>query len=181
MKALTLTPPWGTLVAIGAKRIETRAWSTNYRGPIAIHQAKLLNGLRLPNEPRVGTRELERRLAELCDRDPFFAVLRPHLSGYTAAERASCLPRGRIVAVADLTEVLSTTDFTFMQPVAALYEQDFGDFSNGRFAWLLERVTPLYGTGGDAGIECAGGRGLWDVPTHVLEEIDSLVGEEDAA
>src|SRR5574343_1234835 len=40
MKAITLHQPWATLVAIGAKRIETRSWSTNYRGPIAIHAAK---------------------------------------------------------------------------------------------------------------------------------------------
>ena len=31
MKALTLTQPWATLVAIGAKRIETRIWRTDYR------------------------------------------------------------------------------------------------------------------------------------------------------
>jgi activating signal cointegrator 1 len=40
MKAITLTQPWATLVAIGAKRIETRSWPTNYRGPLAIHAAK---------------------------------------------------------------------------------------------------------------------------------------------
>ena len=40
MKALTLTQPWASLVAIGAKRIETRSWSTPYRGLLAIHAAK---------------------------------------------------------------------------------------------------------------------------------------------
>ncbi len=40
MKALTLTQPWASLVAVGAKRIETRSWETNYRGTIAIHAAK---------------------------------------------------------------------------------------------------------------------------------------------
>jgi hypothetical protein len=40
MKALTLTQPWATLVAIGAKTIETRSWPTSYRGPLAIHAAK---------------------------------------------------------------------------------------------------------------------------------------------
>src|SRR6202030_2406661 len=40
MKALTLTQPWATLVAIGAKRIETRSWPTLYRGPLAIYAAK---------------------------------------------------------------------------------------------------------------------------------------------
>ena len=40
MKALTLYQPWATLVAIGAKKIETRSWSTPYRGPLAIHAGK---------------------------------------------------------------------------------------------------------------------------------------------
>ena len=40
MKALTLHQPWATLVAVGEKRIETRSWSTDYRGPLAIHAGK---------------------------------------------------------------------------------------------------------------------------------------------
>ncbi len=40
MKALTLTQPWASLVALGHKRIETRSWSTNYRGALYIHAAK---------------------------------------------------------------------------------------------------------------------------------------------
>src|SRR6185437_11126448 len=40
MLALSLWQPWATLVAIGAKRIETRHWHTHYRGPLAIHAAK---------------------------------------------------------------------------------------------------------------------------------------------
>ena len=40
MKALTLYQPWATLIAIGAKKIETRSWGTNYRGPLAIHAGK---------------------------------------------------------------------------------------------------------------------------------------------
>ncbi len=40
MKALTLTQPWASLVALGHKRVETRSWRTHYRGPLAIHAAK---------------------------------------------------------------------------------------------------------------------------------------------
>lgn len=40
MKAITLWQPWASLIAIGAKKYETRSWKTNYRGPIAIHAAK---------------------------------------------------------------------------------------------------------------------------------------------
>jgi activating signal cointegrator 1 len=40
MKALSLTQPWATLVAIGAKCIETRTWHTFYTGTVAIHASK---------------------------------------------------------------------------------------------------------------------------------------------
>lgn len=38
--AFTLWQPWATLIEQEIKRIETRSWSTSYRGPIAIHAAK---------------------------------------------------------------------------------------------------------------------------------------------
>ena len=37
MKAVTLYQPYASLVAIGAKKFETRSWKTSYRGPLAIH------------------------------------------------------------------------------------------------------------------------------------------------
>src|SRR4051812_42520238 len=37
VKVLSLTQPWASLVAIGAKQIETRSWRTHYRGPLLIH------------------------------------------------------------------------------------------------------------------------------------------------
>lgn len=40
MKALTIRQPWASLVALGVKTIETRSWSTSYRGPLAIHAGK---------------------------------------------------------------------------------------------------------------------------------------------
>lgn len=37
MKTFSLMQPWAMLVALGAKRLETRSWQTHYRGPLAIH------------------------------------------------------------------------------------------------------------------------------------------------
>src|SRR5258708_1527762 len=50
----TMTDPWGTLVALGAKQIETRSWPTPHRGPLAIHIAKTLppEALVCCDEPR---------------------------------------------------------------------------------------------------------------------------------
>lgn len=58
IKALTLYQPWATLIAIGAKKIETRSWDTKYRGPLAIHASK--------NE----------KFMKLSFLDPFFKVLK---------------------------------------------------------------------------------------------------------
>ena len=40
MKALSITQPWASLVDIKAKRLETRSWRTDYRGPLVICAAK---------------------------------------------------------------------------------------------------------------------------------------------
>ena len=39
MKVLTLHQPYASLIALGLKTIETRSWSTKYRGPLAVHAA----------------------------------------------------------------------------------------------------------------------------------------------
>lgn len=39
MKVLTIWQPCASLLACGAKGLETRPWATSYRGPIAIHAA----------------------------------------------------------------------------------------------------------------------------------------------
>lgn len=37
MKVLSLRQPWADLVVSGTKRVETRGWTTTYRGPLYIH------------------------------------------------------------------------------------------------------------------------------------------------
>ena len=54
MKALTLWQPWASLIAVGAKTIETRSWSTKYRGPLAIHAAKRRPDTEMGEEGPVG-------------------------------------------------------------------------------------------------------------------------------
>lgn len=40
MKALTVWEPWATFISDGIKVYETRSWSTNFRGNLAIHAGK---------------------------------------------------------------------------------------------------------------------------------------------
>lgn len=152
MKALTLTQPWATLIAVGAKRIETRNWSTDHRGKLAIHAAKGLDP--------VGGR---RGLFELCHTEPFLSALkRDYPDGVDdvgARVDVDALPRGAVVAIAELIEVVPITCGAPLDQVpggAPPYEEAFGDFSPGRFAWLLADVRAL-----DETIPARGELGLW--------------------
>lgn len=40
MRAISLWQPWASAIPLGHKSIETRHWSTAYRGEIAIHASK---------------------------------------------------------------------------------------------------------------------------------------------
>jgi hypothetical protein len=40
MKALSVKQPWASMIASGEKTIETRTWSTNYRGDLLIVSSK---------------------------------------------------------------------------------------------------------------------------------------------
>lgn len=40
MKAISLWQPYASAIPLGFKRVETRHWTTNYRGELAIHAAK---------------------------------------------------------------------------------------------------------------------------------------------
>lgn len=146
MKALSLTQPWATLIAIGAKRIETRSWSTRYRGTIAIQAAS-----RMPASA-----------VALCYEDPFVRVLTA--AGY---DRVDQLPRGAIIAIVGIDEVFSTNTIDAEQRLPrALYhlphEREFGDYSDDRFGWVLRDVERLREP-----IPCKGALGLWTVPPAI--------------
>jgi hypothetical protein len=133
--ALTLTQPWATLIAIGAKRVETRGWRTPYRGRLGIHAAKGLG-------PIGGLYELRR----LCHTPPFFDALKDHVpvdgsDDYGARIFVDDLPRGVLLGFTELLDCVPTTGME----AAALSDQEraFGDYSPGRWAWLLGDFEPL--------------------------------------
>lgn len=96
MKLLSLWEPWATLMALGAKKIETRSWSTSYRGWLAIQAAKCWNA------------DCQRWVCE----DIFVEALEPHYGaghahdGLWLDEMKRSLPRGHIVAVVNLIDCL---------------------------------------------------------------------------
>lgn len=158
MKALALTQPWATLVAIGAKTIETRSWETSYRGPLAIHAAKGFPA------------EAQRVAAGY----PFYDALAK--AGYhTILDRQGVshnLPRGCVVATCRLVGCFRITRSATYQlrtgervEITKL-EEAFGDYTPGRWGWVLTDVRAI-----DPPIPAIGARGLWDwdCPRGLLE------------
>lgn len=154
MKGLTLTQPWATLVANGAKRIETRSWGTAYRGPLLIHAAKGFP---------VDARDLVS--------DPLW---RRHLR----VDSWRDLPVGAAIATARLTGCVSTndsrirarfqfTDYENHTPrTPDQLDAEFGNFGPDRFAWFLEDVKPLA-----TPIPMKGALQLWPVLPEYLAQI----------
>lgn len=145
MKALTLHQPWASLIALGAKTIETRSWSTPYRGRLAVHAGA--------KRPRHMLEVGGFRCAEFSDTTPYVAH-----EGVVQA-----LPLGAIVATCDLLDVVPMVHSTqprnghclVVGPGSMILHDDpqqvgsnvsdqrpYGDFTPGRYAWLLGDVKP---------------------------------------
>ena len=143
MKCISLWQPWASLIAIGAKRIETRSWPISYRGPLLIHAAK----------------KWDKELAHLCWREPFRSYLHPH----GLLER---MPRGVIVCRCELHGCVQVSELARTIPDEP--ERSFGDYSEGRFAWLLRDAEPF-----EKPVPYRGMQGLFDVP---ITQIATLAG-----
>lgn len=115
MKAISLWQPWASLIACGAKTIETRSWpapSTVVGARIAIHAAKTKQGIWLATSD-------EDLIGELIELFP---------------EGPDLLPRGALVATAVVEASL---------PVERLDPDVYGDFSPGRCGWILSGIEAL--------------------------------------
>lgn len=133
MKAITLTQPWATLVAIGAKHIETRAWQTSYRGPLAIHAGKGAGKIGWPQINHICRHTEPFKSVLMLDQHPFYV-----------------LPIGAIVATCVLRYCMSMPDdgsigwkFNDDEWIITDQERAFGDYTPGRFAWLLANIRAL--------------------------------------
>ena len=160
MKALTIQQPWASLITMGVKTIETRSWSTKYRGALAIH-AGLKKADIFENEliwqplldpDRVGRLRTTLHLGavvatcELVDVVPIFTV-----HGIFAAYGASNRPR--VEAEGDEAAYSKSGDGDW-QDISD--QVPYGDFSPERFAWILSDIKPI------EPIPVKGHQGLWN-------------------
>lgn len=139
--------PWASLLALGVKRYETRSRPTRVRGRIAIHA-----GLALPNPytnrlfvgPHAAAEvvQLSDGCAYLFNRGP---------SAVPGIGRWTPLPRGAVVATADVVDCVRTEDTG-----TPTLERALGDWTPGRWAWELADVRPL-----EEPVPARGKQGWW--------------------
>jgi activating signal cointegrator 1 len=169
VRALTLWQPWASLVACGAKRWETRRWGASYRGPVLIHAA-----LRRP--PSTYNRHRKDDAGEVVigpEIRPAVVEAMIEALGVSDFDR---LPRGAVVATAELAEVRRIENDERMHELiarahglsmaAARHEWLFGDWTPGHFAWGLDHVRPV-----EPPVPAAGARRLWVPSLELLARI----------
>lgn len=191
MKALTVRQPHAQLIALGVKTIETRTKPTKFRGPLLIHA-----GTAQPKEGAYGayTAHSDQRRRLYPGETRRFGLYEAGLN------RGVDLPLGAIIAsckLVDCVPIVPTGEEAAIRTVdnddnrslwlveaATDYQQEwgefdqkeitdqkpYGDFTPGRYAWLLEDIKPVeqrcpacWGAGARAGI-----------PSHQLTAGDSF-------
>lgn len=167
---ISVRQPWASAIACGAKRIETRSWKTDYRGPLLIHAGKSPRYCRIPLGGDA-----------LCWN-------RYHGTGWDAANTAGFphnwdndefTPLGAIIAVAELVGCYGIT--RLWQPAGAMLrgvyggdeweyeiterELALGDYTPGRYGWVLADVAPL-----TEPVPYKGRQGLFRVPLDAVRD-----------
>lgn len=150
LRAISLWQPWASLVAIEAKRNETRPRPWNFDGEVAIHAAKL------------------------CWRDavPEYAVPalthlwanRARFDGYHANifDLYLSLPFGKVVCVVDKRGCVATGDDNGDDRSLTRQEIELGDYSPGRFYYPLRNCRRLREP-----VTCTGAQGIFLLPPEV--------------
>jgi hypothetical protein len=147
MRVITIWQPYATLLAIQAKKHETRSWYTSYRGPIAIHASVKWD--KSLAEAFIKSSEL--LVEHDWTPDPLLAEIGAMKMGDTLGK---ILAVGRLndCVPADLPETFGTID------------RELGLFGPGRWAWRISDmrlVKPL---------AIRGQLGLWSLPPEITLE-----------
>lgn len=126
MKVLSILQPWASLVVLGHKKIETRSWNTKYRGELLIHASK-------------ASKQVQQFMN---DKYEFMN------NGVYRQWMDKVLPFGAIIGKVNLIDTFNTNDFRNGKGEHWLdfsgtnegisgKEEAFGDYSPGRYGWLL--------------------------------------------
>lgn len=142
MKVLSLLQPWASLVVTmepehltkALKEYETRSWRTMFRGTLLIHASK----------------KYSHNQEALLDEWPF----------NEARKLMEPIPTGCIIGAVELVEVLATGS---IRDTLSERELEFGDYSDGRFAWKFKKPMKFINP-----YQCKGALGLWDIDAAII-------------
>jgi len=168
MLAISVNQPYASIIAAGAKLVETRDWKP--------YPNKLKPGDRVAIH---ATKNFPQWAKEICQEPRFFQALWPDIQGYRNTQespypadwfmkiddlyysideierRTEALPRGVIVATARIAAFRSTNDDDFIDELSQ-QEMQFGNYASDRWGWVLEDVQAL-----DEPIPARGQLGIW--------------------
>src|SRR5574344_1594840 len=115
MKVISLKEPFATLIKNNIKTIETRSWKTKYRGELYIHSS-----LSNPDKDIYTRKDLVKLFDE------------------------SELTYGKIICKCNLVDCIKITK-EYAEQIKKEAPEVFacGDFTPGRYAWILENIIPL--------------------------------------
>ena len=148
MKAITLYEPFASLMAIGAKKNETRPIQINHRGEICIHAAlKTVDGISIEV-----------------------------LNAFRNRAEPMIWKFGCIIAVVDLWDVQPSWRFvrkaTRLDQIEISEEEfSFGDYSTGRWIYRTERLRRLKTPVPCKGFQCVGWTVQEEIKTEVLRQL----------
>ena len=148
VKILPLWQPWASFVVWGEKRNETRSWkpAKNWTGILAI----------------LATKTFQDEAKYLCATNPFFRRTLEERK-FTYDNLKYDLPHGAIIGSVELFNVVSTD---YIEQFTTPKEKAFGDYSAGRFAWLLRQPVEL-----KTPIPLKGQQGMWNAPEEIEQAI----------
>lgn len=175
LKVLSIRQPYASLVAIGAKVVETRSRRTSHRGLVGIHASRTFTGA-------------ERALV---NRSPFHGALFAADPEQVAFGLDSTLPRGQVIAVAELVDCIPSEQLVRLfnkhpRPClrygdgpdefvrATRHEQWFGNYAPERFGWVLNGVQRL-----ENPVDAKGQLGIWTAPPDVEQLVLAQLESDD--
>lgn len=110
MKVLSLMQPWASLLVMGIKKIETRTWTTTFRGELLIHASKSTAGKIFIKTPSISQ----------------------HLDSFAS------LPLGAIIGQATLKDIIRVNSIPVQETDVILEENAFGDQQKAKYHWVFE-------------------------------------------
>ncbi|GAX37876.1 ASCH domain-containing protein [Nodularia sp. NIES-3585] len=116
MKAISLWQPWASLIPLGMKQVETRHWSTRYKGDLLICSARRDNS---------------------SQETYFYEVVKPINPKLTYND----FPFGMAVAVVNLKNCLLMTNELISKQTSL--EISLGLWEVGRYAWMFDNIRPI--------------------------------------